>query len=560
MANLRILKGANEGTEIPLDGEKYVFGRNPDCDIVIPVTSVSREHAQILRIAGKFYIQDGDSKGNRSRNHTYVNNQEITQRILLNNNDRIRICDFLAAFIDPPPAETMPADDGGEESDSNSTVEAMLTQSSHLRLEQQPAERLRGLLAISSDLSKTLELDQLLPRIVDNLFQLFRQADRCFIIQTDETGRLMPKLVKTRRPHEEETARFSRGIVKKCLDTATAFLSDDASRDNRIQLSQSVVDFRIRSVMCVPLTTAEGKGFGVIQLDTQDHNKKFTQDDLKLLCGVANYAAIAMENARLHQEAVARGRLERDLELAQQVQLSFLPRTLPQVAGYDFYAHYEAAFEVGGDYYGFIPLPPAGPHSHGRLAVTLGDVAGKGVPAALLMAKLSSDTRFSLLTEPDPAKAVAKLNDLLHEFTCQADRFVTFVAALIDPEAHVATVVNAGHWSPLLYRRGGTLEVSPITKEETGWPLGIDTGVEFEACPIALGPGDSLILYTDGIPEALDVRNNQFGLKGMQAALSGGGDATPKQLTGRLVKAAQAHAAGRSAHDDITLVAFGRTV
>ena len=554
MASLKILKGANEGTDIPLDGDKFILGRNPDCAVVIPVTSVSREHAQIVRVGGKFYIED-----KQSRNGTFVNNQAVTQRTLLNNNDKIRICDFLAAFVDPPLPATLP-DDGGEEGEGSSTVEAMLEHSSHLLLEQQPAERLRGLLEISSNLAKTLELDQLFPKIVDNLFQLFRQADRCFIIQTDEGGRLLPKLVKTRRPHEEETARYSRSIVKKCLETATAFLSDDASRDDRIQLSQSVVDFRIRSVMCVPLTTAEGQSFGVIQLDTQDRGKKFTQDDLKLLCGVANYAAIAMENARLHQEVVARERLKRDVELAHQVQLSFLPSTLPEVAGYDFSAHYEAAFEVGGDYYGFIPLPPAGSQTRGRLAVTLGDVAGKGVPAALLMAKLSSDTRFSLLTEPDPAKAVAKLNDLLYEFTCQADRFVTFVAALIDPESHVATVVNAGHPSPLLYRRGGTLEVRPISTKQTGMPLGIDSGAAFEAVSIPLGPGDSLILYTDGIPDAQDVRNAQFGLSGIQAALAGAGAATPRQLTERLVKAVQAHAAGRNPHDDITLVAFGRTV
>jgi serine phosphatase RsbU (regulator of sigma subunit)/pSer/pThr/pTyr-binding forkhead associated (FHA) protein len=547
MASLKILKGANEGTDIPLDGDKFILGRNPDCAVVIPVTSVSREHAQIVRVGGKFYIED-----KQSRNGTFVNNQAVTHRTLLNNNDKIRICDFLAAFLDLPPA-ALP-DDGGEEGEGSSTVEAMLEHSSHLLLEQQPAERLRGLLEISSNLSKTLELDQLFPKIVENLFQLFRQADRCFIIQTDESGgRLLPKLVKTRRPHEEETARFSRSIVKKCLETATAFLSDDASRDDRIQLSQSVVDFRIRSVMCVPLTTAEGQGFGVIQLDTQDRGKKFTQDDLKLLKGVANYASIAMENARLHEEAVARERMRRDLELAHQVQLSFLPRAVPQVAGYDFSAHYEAAFEVGGDYYGFIPL------GGGRLAVTLGDVAGKGVPAALLMAKLSSDTRFSLLTEPDPAKAVAKLNDLLYEFTCQADRFVTFVAALIDPVSHVATVVSAGHPSPLLHRRGGALE-EPITKKQTGMLLGIESGAAFEAVSIPLGPGDSLILYTDGIPDAQDVRNVPFGLKGMQAALAGAGAATPRQLTERLVKAVQAHAAGRNPHDDITLVAFGRTV
>jgi serine phosphatase RsbU (regulator of sigma subunit)/pSer/pThr/pTyr-binding forkhead associated (FHA) protein len=561
MATLKILKGVNEGTDISLDGDRFILGRNPDCNIVIPITSVSREHAQILRIGGKYFIQDGDSKGNPSRNKTFVNNQEITARTPLNNNDRIRICDFLAAFMEPQvtTAEEYP-DDHGEESDGSSTIEAMLNHSSHLLLEQQPAEKLRGLLEISGNLSKTLELDQLLPKIVENLFQLFRQADRCFIIQVDDTGaRLIPKLIKTRRAHDEENARFSRSIVRKCMETAQAFLSDDASRDDRVQLSQSVVDFKIRSVMCVPLVNAEGKGFGVIQLDTQDRSKKFTQDDLKLLCGVANQASIALENARLLQEAVARERVKRDLELAHQVQLSFLPRTLPQMSGYEFCAHYESALEVGGDYYGFIPLPPTGLERTGRLAIALGDVAGKGVPAALLMAKLSSDTRFSLLTEADPARAVGKLNDLLYEFTSQMDRFVTFLVALIDPATHDVTVVNAGHNSPLVYRKGGKVEF-PITKNETGVPLGIDDGVQFQACSIPLGPGDSLFLFTDGIPESMNVRNEQFGVEGMQAALAAPGGTAPKQLGERIVKATQAHASGRSPHDDITLVGFGRTV
>src|SRR5262249_19841967 len=150
------------------------------------------------------------------------------------------------------------------------------------------------------------------------------------------------------------------------------------------------VDFRIRSVMCVPLCTpegktSEGKAFGVIQLDTQDRSKKFTEEDLKLLWGVANQAAIAMDNARLHAEVVARERLQSDLDLARRVQHSFLPSSLPKVAGYEFYAYYQSAQEVGGDYYGFIPLP------QDRLVLTLGDVAGKGIAAALLMAKLSSD-------------------------------------------------------------------------------------------------------------------------------------------------------------------------
>src|SRR5579875_131126 len=446
MPVLRVLKGDNEGVSIPLDGDKFVLGRNPDCDIIIPATSVSREHAQIVRIQNRYYIED-----KQSRNGTYLNNQLITARTPLQHNDKIRICDFQAAFLDPPPAlPTVEVLAGFDDAEEVATVEATLSSSSgHLLLETQPAEKLRHLLEISSNLSKTLNLDALMPKIAESLFALFRQADRCFIIQAEEgTNRMLPRVVRTRRAHEETNARPSKTIVKKCLETGQAFLSDDASRDDRIQMSQSVVDFRIRSVMCVPLVTPDGKAFGVIQLDTQDRGKKFTQEDLKLLWGVANQASIAMENARLHEEAVQRERLRRDLELATRVQASFLPSSRPQVAGYDFYARYQPAQAVGGDYYDFIPLP------QGRWAVAVGDVAGKGISAALLMAKLSSDTRFCFLAEPDPAQALAKLNDQLYPFTSAMDRFVTLSMAVLDPSRHSVTLVGAGHPSPVLTRRG----------------------------------------------------------------------------------------------------------
>jgi serine phosphatase RsbU (regulator of sigma subunit) len=556
MPSLHIVKGANEGSSIPLDGEKFVMGRNPDCGIVIPVTSVSREHAQILRIHGKYYIED-----KQSRNGTYINGQAITVRTQLRHNDKIRICDFQATFLEGQPTVTQDDmdDDGGEgpEGDGTSTVEAMLASSSHMLLETQPAEKLRGLLEISANLNKTLELGPLLPKIVDSLFHLFRQADRCFLIQAEEGGkegqqRLMPRVVKTRRPTDEANARFSRSIVRRCLDTATAFLSDDASRDDRIQLSQSVVDFKIRSVMCVPLCGANGKAFGVIQLDTQDRSKKFTQDDLKFLWGVANQAAVAMENARLHEEAVKTERVKRDLELAHKVQESFLPRKLPEVAGYDFAAHYKAALEVGGDYYGFIPL------GDGRLAVAVGDVAGKGISAALLMAKLSSDTRFSLLTEAEPAQAVTKLNGLLYEFTSEADRFVTLAVVLVDPAKHTATMVSAGHDSPLLYRAGNPRLEEVLPNNVAGLPLGIMAGYPYESCQVGLQPGDCLLVFTDGVTDSLNIKGEKFGREGIQRAVQGAGNTTPKDLVDRVAKAVTAHATGRDPFDDVTLVALGR--
>lgn len=553
MSALQILKGVNEGTFIPLDGDKFVLGRNPDCGIVIPITSVSREHAEILRINNRYYIED-----KQSRNGTFVNNQAISGRTLLKHNDKIRICDFLAAFVDPPRVALPPTEKPSEEDEqeSSSTVEATLHTDSHMLLETQPAEKLRHLLEISSNLNKTLHLDALMPKIVDNLFQLFRQADRCFVIQAEEgSNRLLPRVVRMRRarPNEEANARPSRTIVRRCLETAQAFLSDDASHDARVQLSQSVVDFRIRSVMCVPLCNAEGKAFGVIQLDTQDRGKKFTEEDLKLLFGVANQAAIALENARLHEEAVARERFRRDMELATRVQKSFLPNSLPQVPGYEFYAYYQPAQAVGGDYYGFIPLP------QGRLAVALGDVAGKGISAALLMAKLSSDARFCFLAEADPGQAVAKLNDQLYPFTSPMDRFVTLAVVVLDPSQHQVTLVSAGHPSPQLVRKGGPDLQDVVPRATAGLPLGMVEGCTYETCQVVLQPGDNLILFSDGVPDALNARNVPFAMTGLERVVQQVGAVSAAALGERIIKGVQKHAVNREPHDDITLVCLGRT-
>src|SRR5262249_46969070 len=153
-----------------------------------------------------------------------------------------------------------------------------------------------------------------------------------------------------------------------------ALLFEDAQSSGPMALSASIAEFRIRSVMCAPLVNQDGNAYGLIQLDCQDRNKAFTQDDLKLLVGVANQAAIALDNAKLHQAAGELAVKQKDEHLAKEVQRSFLPANLPKITGYQFYAFYQAAKNVGGDYYDFIP------HANDQLAVLLGDVAGKGMP------------------------------------------------------------------------------------------------------------------------------------------------------------------------------------
>jgi sigma-B regulation protein RsbU (phosphoserine phosphatase) len=555
MALLEFIKGANQGTRKELVGDRIVFGRNADCGVVLNAPAVSREHAVIRKINGKFYIEDMNS-----RNGTELNGptNKIKVRTALKDGDQICICGNLMIYYDAAPKPKLPEhmksgkeEDADEKDKDNSTVEATIQSSSSRQiLEAQPAERLAMLLEVGVELTQTIKTDDLLPKIVDKLFQVFRQADRGFII-LKEDNKLLAKVVRTRRPDDDDKTRFSRKIVNKCMETGQGILSEDASADAQFDMSQSIADCKIRSMVVAPmLGRNNGPALGVIQLDTQDRFKKFSQDDLRLLMAVAAQAGVAIENARMHESLVDQAGVKRDLELATQVQKSFLPKKFPQVAGYEFYAHYESALEVGGDYYDFIPLP------NNRLGIMIGDVAGKGVPAALLMAKVSSDARFCTLTEPSLAEAITKLNDQMQE-AGQLDRFVTFGGCLLDLQQHALTVVSAGHQPPVVYRAATKSFEDGCTSDQAGLPLGIVEGIPYDFNTLTLGPGDCVTLFTDGVSESKNVQEKDFGMVGVYAALKPG-PMTPKQMGVRLVEAVKRHATGRKPHDDLTVVTFGR--
>jgi serine phosphatase RsbU (regulator of sigma subunit) len=554
MDYLFVLKGANQGQKIPLEGKtRLVIGRSSlECDLVINDPAVSRTHAQILRLQGKVFIEDL-----KSRNRTFVNNQPVTSRVPLKDTDLIKICDFACSFHNAEDRRPLPAHlsrTGGPpvEAETSSTIEITLSDSSKKILQTQPADRLAVLLEITSQLTQSFQIDDLLPRIIERLFQLYKQADRGFIILVDEdTGELVPRVVQVRQERDRSPPRFSRRLVNQCLETGNAILSKDVINDPLIDPSESMTESRIRSVMCVPLVAPDsGKAFGVILLDTQDSPRKFSEDDLKFLVAVASQAALALQNARHLQDTQLREQRERDLALARQVQLSILPGQLPNLPGYDFFAHYASALEVGGDYYDFITLPDR------RLAVTIGDVAGKGLPAALLMAKLTSDARSCLLNESDAAAAIDRLNNLMYPFFDRNHGFVTLVVAVLDPEKHLVTLVNAGHPPPLLYRGGGKLtEAAPA--DVGGVPVGVEMNWSYTSHRLRLGPGEGLMMFTDGVIDARDKNDLPFHNRRVSETL-GKGPFTPRALGERLVAAVKQHSLDCKQHDDITVVCFGR--
>ena len=318
MAVLQVLQGLDPGKIFPLEGASVILGRHPACDIVLESASVSRQHARILNIDGDFYVEDL-----HSRNGTLLNGRTVMQRQLLAENDELGICDLSFVFHRErrpsrasalpstrrePVADAVMVDD--DRPTNNSTIMSKLIVSSGstgLRLEVNTEAKLKALIEIGQSLGRALGLAEVLPKLLDSLFTIFVQADRGFIVLRDpQTGRLVPKAIKHRRHDDTQTLRISRTIVGNVMTTKEAILSADAATDSRFDMSESIVDFHIRSMICAPLVASDGEALGVIQLDALDQRNRFRQDDLEMLVSVACQAAFAVENAQLHEIGDAR--------------------------------------------------------------------------------------------------------------------------------------------------------------------------------------------------------------------------------------------------------------
>jgi serine phosphatase RsbU (regulator of sigma subunit) len=412
-------------------------------------------------------------------------------------------------------------------------------------------ETLLRLLEVSDRLLRLTDEGQVLAAAADALFGLFEQADRCFVfLVEEETGRLVPRVTKARRPQDETNARFRKSLVKQCLESKQALLSDDADNDERIRIP-SVAGFRIRQVMCAPLLGHDGRPLGAVQLDTADRGRKFTREDVEVLLAVAGQVALALTNARAMEEARRGAAGERERELARVVERAFWPRGVPQLAGYEFFAHHETASRPGGDHLGFTALPG------GRWAVTVGRVAGRGVPGALVAAVLADEARACLVSEGDPSAAVAALNGRFLPITSATDRFATLFLAVLDPTEHAAVLLNAGHPFALRYRRADGSVEEAVSADLSGLPLGIMESA-YASALVPLEPGDALLLFTDGVPEAVNDEDQPFGLEGIRAALEGVAGLAPAQAGRRVIDALWEHARERVQKDDLTLVCFGR--
>ncbi len=554
--------GDDSPNRFELTERESTIGRHPECTIVVDAGAVSRYHAKVTRKPDGFVVEDAGS-----RNGTFLNGQLLSGPQFLREGDRIRVSEVEFIFQDEAVPEfarggsevtfdganfgIMMVDDQETEQLSSGSGSAKIefrSSSDGLKMIATPEAKLAALMRINSNLSNALAIDEVLPKVLASLFDIFPAADRGFVVMQGEDGELIPRWVKTRSPQDEtETVRISRTIIREVMRRKEPLLSMDAADDSRFDSSQSIADFSIRSMICAPLTDADGHPFGALQIDSTQGHGQFREEDTDLLAGVAAQAGIVINNAKLHESALQQKAVEQDLKLATEVQQAFLPQRPPNAPGFHVESFYQAANHIGGDYFDYIHL------QDGRVAVVVADVVGHGVAAAMFMAKLSAETRYCLASDHNVARAIERLNDRMSRL--QVERFITFLLFVIDPKSEKITIVNAGHMAPVVRTASGSL--SEPGEEESGLPIAIDDGMDYEAVEFTMDAGDLAVLYTDGINEAMDAKDVEFGMERVRQLTAEGGDA--ETVKNRIVKAVLEHVGTAPPFDDMCLVVIERT-
>ncbi len=547
MAVLVLLQG---GQAVPheLDGQEVLIGRHPDCGVQLESNAVSRRHARVFLQDGRYAIEDLGSG-----NGTSVNGQVIQNATLLESRDRIKLGPVLMRFEDGDGAS---GDIGStmvgvslDDADDATIMASVETGDGFGALGVRPEEKLKGVLEISRALAGAVDVESLLPKVLDTLFGIFTQADRgCVLLRDTDQGELVPRAMKHRRESEDATVTLSRTVVNKVVEDRAGLLSADASSDSQFAASQSISNLAIRSMMCVPMLGIDGEVMGVINLDTQNPVNQFNNDDLELLQAVAGQAALSFDSARLMSTFAAKQKQDSELDIARGVQVALLPETLPEAEGYSFFASYDAAQAVGGDYYDALELPD------GKICLAFGDVAGKGVPGALIMSRISSCVQNTMAFATSIEEAVAAINNHMCANAVEG-RFVTFVLAIIDPVEHHLTLINGGHMSPMIVTPAGTIE--EFDTESVGLPIGVMEDFPFEVVKRPIAEGEIIVIFTDGVDEAMNPDGELYTLERMRDFLLAG----PRQadeLGQALLADVRKFANGRDQNDDITIMTFGR--
>jgi sigma-B regulation protein RsbU (phosphoserine phosphatase) len=359
-------------------------------------------------------------------------------------------------------------------------------------------EHMQTLYEITGQMISSLDFDVALNNIMDSVMHITK-AQRGFLMMADEDGELRTLVVKGVDVDTLNQEGYSTTIVREVVNTRKVLLTNNAQFDSRFQAGQSIIMRGLRAILCAPMMV-KNRLLGILYVDTSMKSGNFTQPDLDLLSAVAGQAGIALENARLYTVAVEKGRMERELQMASEIQQALLPQTMPNVAGYEIVPFWQAAREMAGDFYDAFKL------ADDRFGVVIADVSDKGAGAALLMAVSRTMIRANAYAGLSPRETIRRTNDLIVEDVASG-MFVTVYHSLFLQNGH-SIHVNAGHNPPLLYRKHtDNIEMLPIGGRALGWE--VDNPVQ--ELPIQMEAGDMVVYYTDGLTEAENPKGEPYG-------------------------------------------------
>jgi len=547
----------------PLGRLRITLGRSARNDLCIPDPFASRVHAEVRREGEEYYLQDLGSA-----NGTLYNGGTVEGTVPLTAGGRIQIGETEIVFDDGTYHSSSMGATMITDNSSTSLPEATIALASGDRTtsglleaiegarskpEQSVVERVAregDLLALISKVGITLlsssTLEQTLEQIVSLVFEAV-PADRCLLMMRDEHSEELRVAVARLRDRVGEVGeiRVSRNVMDEVVIRGNSVLTSDAQHDPRFA-SGTVVLQGVRSVLAVPLGVSE-KVFGIIYADSPIAEGRFTQDHLKVLTTLASVAAIRVENARLVEARFQQERLERELQLAMEIQQRFQPTAPPSVPGYELQGISFPCYEIGGDYYDFIQ------REDGRLVIALGDVSGKGTAAALLMSSLHAAIHAQTGSHDTLVETISAVNRYLAD-NIPPNRFVTLFYAELDPESGAVSFLNAGHNPPLIVHAAGTVE----QLASGGLPLGIKADADYREGRTHLQMGDVLVIYSDGVTEAASPSGEEFGPTRLYEVVSRNVDASAAGIRDRIESALTKFSQGTQAADDITLVIVKR--
>jgi serine phosphatase RsbU (regulator of sigma subunit) len=397
---------------------------------------------------------------------------------------------------------------------------------------------MQALIRAGQELSENRPLQELFPVILDLAIQAVNAQRGVLMIL--EGSELVP------RAHKGDGFRISTAVRDRVLHERSSILVRDAQLDDAFKGRMSIVEQKVHTMMAAPLQTKD-RIVGLIYLDSPFVLREFTKDDLSLLTVMANIAAIRIENARLAEVEQAERIMARDLSQAAEIQGRMLPEKAPEVPGADLAGFNMACRTVGGDYYDFFTYPD------GRVALALGDVSGKGMPASLMMMALQA--RVHVLAE-DPsnlAHFMTRINKTTCA-TCPSNRFITFFFSVLNAVTGELAYANAGHNPPILVRANGDAEML-----EGGGPvLGILSIASYSEMHAQLDHGDMLVLYSDGVTEANNPAYDEFDEERFIEVLKAHRTLPAAEIVQAVIKAVTEVAAGAPQADDITLLVAKR--